>query len=65
MRRGAVRKRFSEIVTLWVPNPLVKVLDKHVRVQDVDRSKFIRAAIREKIQRRASDSTLIQLNKIK
>jgi metal-responsive CopG/Arc/MetJ family transcriptional regulator len=65
MKRGAVRKRFCALVTVWVPNPLVKVIDKHVRAQDVDRSKFVRAAIREKIQRGATDSTLIELSKIR
>lgn len=39
------------MVALWMPKPLVAALDKGVRKVDSDRSKFIRAALREKIAR--------------
>lgn len=43
------------MVALWVPKPLVTALDKGVRKMDSDRSKFIRAALREKLQREQID----------
>jgi metal-responsive CopG/Arc/MetJ family transcriptional regulator len=51
MSRGTVKKRQSEMVALWIPKPLVQALDHGVRRLDSDRSKFIRAALREKIAR--------------
>lgn len=51
MSRGSVRKRSSEMVALWIPRSLVCALDRGVKKLDSDRSKFIRAALREKINR--------------
>ena len=51
MKRGSVTKEEAQLVTLWVPKTLVPALDEGVRIEDSDRSKFIRAAIREKLQR--------------
>ena len=51
MKRGAVTKAGSELVTVWVPNALLEGLKRAVFVLDTDRSKFVRAAIREKLGR--------------
>ena len=57
MSRGSVKKREAEMVALWIPKPLVKALDRGVRKIDSDRSKFIRAALREKIERDGDPET--------
>jgi metal-responsive CopG/Arc/MetJ family transcriptional regulator len=49
MKRGSVNTRDSEMVALWVPRPLVLALDRAVHVEDTDRSKFIRRAVRRRI----------------
>jgi metal-responsive CopG/Arc/MetJ family transcriptional regulator len=51
MKRGAVKKTESKMVNVWLPNQLLPVIDRAVQVEDSDRSKFIRAAIREKLAR--------------
>lgn len=51
MKRGSITKDEAQLVTLWVPKTLVPALDQGVRALDSDRSKFIRAAIREKLER--------------
>lgn len=51
MKRGNVTKAESDFIGLWVPKPLVQLLERGIRIADSDRSKFIRAAIREKVQR--------------
>lgn len=53
MKRGSIRAVDSQFIGLWVPKPLVVLIDRGVRRLDVDRSKFVRAAIREKAQREA------------
>ena len=49
MKRGAIRKRDSELVALWVPKALVDAMDSAVNKEDSDRSKFIRRALRRHI----------------
>lgn len=49
MRRGAVTNAESEFVGTWIPKDLIKEIDEAVRSLDVDRSKFLRAACREKL----------------
>lgn len=44
------------MINLWVPKDLFPTLDKAVRIADSDRSKFVRQAIREKIDRAISRS---------
>jgi metal-responsive CopG/Arc/MetJ family transcriptional regulator len=39
------------MVALWMPRPLDIAIDKAVVIEDTDRSKFIRRAVREKLQR--------------
>lgn len=51
MKRGAVTKKTSELVSVWVPFQLVDGLMRAVVINDTDRSKFIRAALREKLHR--------------
>lgn len=51
MKRGHIRRKESEFIGLWVPKPLVNLLDNGVRRLDTDRSKFIRQAVREKVSR--------------
>lgn len=51
MKRGAVRKREARVVNLWCPPEVIQVLDAGVQIEDSDRSKFIRNAIREKARR--------------
>lgn len=41
----------KEFLGLWIPAPLSQLLDQGVKKVDSDRSKFVRAAIREKLQR--------------
>lgn len=48
---GRIKKAESRLINLWVPRELFPILDEAVRREDSDRSKFIRLAIREKIQR--------------
>jgi hypothetical protein len=51
MIRGAVSKETSAYVGAWFPAPLQQALDLAVRSQDTDRSKFIRSAVRERLER--------------
>jgi len=39
------------LINLYMPSDLVSLVDSAVESEDTDRSKFIRAAIREKINR--------------
>lgn len=50
MKRGAVKKADSKLINVWMPTPMVTVMDQAVHDADTDRAKFIRLAIREKIQ---------------
>ena len=51
LKRGAVQKDTSSFIGGWVPDPLLEYVDQAIQIQDSDRSKFIRAALREKISR--------------
>jgi len=51
MKRSLEKRRGSKLLSVWVPKSLVPLLDKGVRKEDSDRSKFIRNAIREKLAR--------------
>jgi hypothetical protein len=51
MKRGAVHKGESDMLTVWVPKPYFPLIQKGVQKTDTDRSKFVRAAIREKLAR--------------
>jgi metal-responsive CopG/Arc/MetJ family transcriptional regulator len=49
MKRGAVTKSKSRLVTVWIPSHIANSLDAAVRLEDSDRSKFIRRALRDKL----------------
>lgn len=44
-------KRDSSYVGLWLPDSLKDLLDSAVQDKDLDRSKYIRAAIKERLCR--------------
>lgn len=50
MKRGP-KKTESILVPVWVPKVLVPYLDNAVTLEDSDRSKFIRNAVRDKIRK--------------
>lgn len=51
MKRGAVTSATSEMLAAWIPKQLALQLDTAVNALDTDRSKFLRAAIREHLAR--------------
>jgi metal-responsive CopG/Arc/MetJ family transcriptional regulator len=51
VQRGAVSTAEAEILAAWIPKDLAKQLDQAVRILDTDRSKFLRAAVRERLAR--------------
>ncbi len=53
-KRGAVRKATSKFLGVWLPDPLVDIIDQEIVRTDSDRSKFMRSAIKEKLERRAA-----------
>lgn len=48
-QRGALSKGTSKPVLIYFPKELIPILDRAVQLEDLDRSKFIRAAVREKL----------------
>jgi len=51
MKRCAGKKNETALLTLWVPKDYFPLIARGVRINDTDRSKFVRAAIREKLAR--------------
>lgn len=51
MNRGLVKKGSARMITVWIPVSLFPYIERALEIEDTDRSKFIRNAIREKIQR--------------
>ena len=49
MIRGAVKKEKARLLNVWVPLDLFPYIDEGVRLEDSDRSKFVRGAIRQKL----------------
>jgi len=49
------KSRRGVFVGVWIPETLLPVLDRAVVTDDTDRSKFIRIAMREKLQRRTAE----------
>lgn len=49
MRRGAVQNKKAQLLGAWLPDAMIEQLDRAVVEYDTDRSKFVRAAIREKL----------------
>jgi len=52
MKRGRVTKDTSKLVNVWIPDDLVVGIDEAAAEEDLDRSKFIRRAVREKLDAR-------------
>jgi len=48
IKRGKYRKKDSILVVAWLPRSLVAAVDLAVHLEDTDRSKFIRASIKER-----------------
>ena len=57
MKRGALTKADSTMLTVWVPRTYFPIIARGVRKTDSDRSKFVRAAIREKLARHGIQMT--------
>jgi metal-responsive CopG/Arc/MetJ family transcriptional regulator len=51
LKRGAVKKSDSTFIGGWVPQQMLLKIDQAIQLHDLDRSKFIRAALREKLSR--------------
>lgn len=51
MKRGVVTKGEAEMVTFWLPTNMVAALQQAILIEDTDRSKFIRRAVRERLRR--------------
>lgn len=51
MKRPPAKRREGKLLSVWLPETLLPLLDHGVRQEDSDRSKFIRNAIREKLAR--------------
>jgi metal-responsive CopG/Arc/MetJ family transcriptional regulator len=50
MKRGSVSASTRrKMIALWVPEDLISALDSYVALRDLDRSKVIRAALRDKL----------------
>jgi metal-responsive CopG/Arc/MetJ family transcriptional regulator len=49
MARGALTTRRAKLVAFWLPIELLEELDQHVNREDLDRSKVIRAALKERL----------------
>jgi metal-responsive CopG/Arc/MetJ family transcriptional regulator len=51
MKRGSGKKPKGKLLAVWVPGRLMPHLDQGARMEDSDRSKFVRNAVREKLAR--------------
>jgi metal-responsive CopG/Arc/MetJ family transcriptional regulator len=51
MKRGSGKKPKGKLLAVWVPGKLMPHLDQGARMEDSDRSKFVRNAVREKLAR--------------
>ena len=49
MKRGAVKRNESTMISLWFPKGMARAIDQAVNMGDLDRSKFIRLAVKEKL----------------
>lgn len=50
MKRG-IKKAECVLVNVWVPKVIMPYLDKAVALEDTDRSKFVRNALRDKMRK--------------
>jgi metal-responsive CopG/Arc/MetJ family transcriptional regulator len=51
MKRGVIKKTESRLITIWFPDSVLPLIDQGIQIEDSDRSKFIRRAVREKLAR--------------
>jgi hypothetical protein len=49
--RGAVKKSNAHLLGAYVPTAMSELVNQAVEMLDTDRSKFFRAAVREKLER--------------
>lgn len=49
IKRGAFRRKNCEFIGAWFPREWVELIDKEVAASDLDRSKVLRRAIRERL----------------
>lgn len=49
VHRGAIRREDCIFIGVWVPTPVVEAVDRAVRIMDLDRSKFFRRALEDKV----------------
>jgi hypothetical protein len=54
MQRGKVRKAESTLIGAYFPHAEADVITRTVQRLDTDTSKFLRAAVREKLQRESA-----------
>lgn len=52
MARGALTTRQAKLVAFWLPLELLEELDRHVNREDLDRSKVIRSALKERLNKK-------------
>ena len=51
MKRGSGKKQKGRLLAVWVPEKLLPRLDRGAKKENLNRSKFVRNAIREKLAR--------------
>ncbi len=51
MPRGVVTRKNTRVLTVSVPEQVIPLIDRGMRREDVDRSQFVRRAVREKLER--------------
>lgn len=51
MPRGSLSTKKAKLVAFWMPLELLRELDLHVSRDDLDRSKVIRSALKEKLKK--------------
>ena len=56
IRRGAIRRENCTFIGAWVPSPISEAIDKAAVQMDLDRSKFLRRALAEKIAKEAKEA---------
>lgn len=51
MKRGKYKNRNGVAITAWLPKAMVSAIDLAVHMEDSDRSKFIRNAVKDRALR--------------
>lgn len=58
MARGTVKSEAAKLIGVWVPKELVDAMEEVIRLEDSDRSKFVRNAIRHRINKQDRKSVV-------